>query len=94
MASFEEALSQRPKTKKAGPPVLRSIQIEKAENGGHIAQHRFHNNGPGPYHEPESHVFGADEGHKLLAHVAKHLGIKGQAESEGEGEMAEEGEAE
>ena len=27
------------------------------------------------YQEPEKHVFGADEGHEMLAHIANHLNI-------------------
>lgn len=69
---------------------LRSIEIEPAENGGHTVTHRYREqpthsskNGMGmAYVEPESHVFGPDEGHKMLAHVANHLEIP---ETEGGG---------
>ena len=85
---YSEALSSRPKPAKAGPKELREYSIEKADNGGHIAKLRFHQEN-GPYHEPESHVFGADEGHKLIAHMSKHMGLKGasaKAEESAEGE--------
>ncbi len=81
MADYAEALSQKAKPRKAGPKELRSVEIEKAENGGHTVSHRFKSN-DGPYHEPEQHVFGAAEGKKLLAHLAEHLGIKTDAKEE------------
>jgi len=67
--------------KKMGKPKLRSIEVERATNGGFIATHRFANSS-GPYREPENATFGADEGAKLVTHLAKHLGIKGKAEAE------------
>jgi hypothetical protein len=67
---------------------IRSIEIEPAQNGGHTVTHRFK---PTPAHtskhginmsmvEPEQHVFGPDEGHAMLAHVANHLEIPEEAE--------------
>lgn len=77
-ASYSEALSARP-----SKPKLRSIEIEKAENGGHVVNHRFVNSGGPGYHEPEAHVFGESEGAKLMAHLKEHLGIKaGKTENE------------
>ena len=69
---------------KKPPKVFKSMVLKHAENGGHIAEHHFENY----EHEPEPHVFGKDEGHKLLAHVAKHMGIEhgepdGDEEDEG-----------
>lgn len=68
---------------------IRRIEIEPAENGGHTVVHHFketmregkHGQMP-QYHEPERHVFGEDEGHEMLAHVANHLEI---GEHEGHG---------
>lgn len=60
--------------RKAGPKKLRSIEIEHADNGGHVVTHRFHS-GDGPYHEPETHVFGKTEGAKLMAHLKEHAQI-------------------
>jgi hypothetical protein len=77
---YAEALSSRPKPpKKSAPKEIRSIEVEKAENGGHTVTHRFMHQSEGPYHEAESHVFGASEGKKLMAHLTEHLGIKGVA---------------
>lgn len=87
MANYAESLSV--KAPKAGKKVLQSISIERAKNGGHILEHRFSNDGPG-YRSPESHVFGADEGNKLIAHLSKHLGIQAhQPETEEEMEPEE-----
>jgi hypothetical protein len=85
---YAEALSSRPKP--GGKKMLRSIEIEPAMNGGHVVNHRFHS-GNGPYHEPEQHVFGADDGEKLMAHLKTHLGIKAgtaaaKAEEKAEGD--------
>lgn len=90
---YTEALSARPRKPTSKEPAkLRSIEFSKAENGGHIAEHRFES-GDGSYHSPEQHVFGADEGHKLLAHVAKHMGIQAEEPETEETHEAEEGEA-
>ena len=61
------------------------IEIEPSENGGHTVTHHLrpkmtksrdaHSGMAMGYQEPEKHVFGADEGHEMLAHVANHLGI-------------------
>lgn len=66
---------------------LASMHIMPANNGGFRVRHQFK---PSPqskggsmsggvemqYHQPEEHVFGADEGEQMVAHVAKHLGIR------------------
>lgn len=65
------------------PKVLSEIRIKEAENGGHIVSHHFEHY----THEPETHVFGAKEGSKLVAHVVKAAKIKlAPAEGEGGGE--------
>lgn len=74
---YAEALNSS--RKKAGPKEVRSIEVEKAENGGHTVTHRFQHQSEGPYHEAETHVFGKSEHAKLLSHLSKHLGIKAEA---------------
>ena len=61
---------------------IRRISIEPAENGGHTVTHEYHpmrregrHGMQESYVEPEKHVFGKDEGHEMLAHVANHLAI-------------------
>jgi hypothetical protein len=61
-----------PKPPKTGAKLL-DIAVKKAKSGGHIATHEFEGAAP------EEHVFGAGEGPKLMAHLAKHLGIKAPA---------------
>jgi hypothetical protein len=67
------------------------MEIEPAENGGHTVTHHYKESPRKDnraaagismgYAEPESHVFGKNEGHEMLAHVANHLNIP---ESQGE----------
>ena len=88
-----------PSKSEAKPKFERLIrmEIEPAENGGHTVTHHLkpkmtksrdaHSGMAMGYQEPEKHVFGADEGHEMLAHVANHLGI---SEIEGKEEKDEE----
>lgn len=67
---------------------IRRIEIEPSDNGGHTVTHHFKDT-PGKglsstYHASESHVFGEQEGHEMLAHVANHLKI---AEPEEHGKL-------
>lgn len=73
-----KAMSEEFAAKKMPPAKLRSIEVERATNGGFIATHRFVNNS-GPYRDSENATFGADEGQKLVKHLAKHLGIEGKS---------------
>lgn len=74
--------------------VIRRIEIEPAENGGHTVTHHFREtphhsakHGIGmAYTEPEHHVFGPDEGHEMLAHVANHLEIPEPKDDDGDEE--------
>jgi hypothetical protein len=74
---------------------IRRMTIEPAENGGHTVSHEYapsqregRHGMIASYVEPEKHVFGANEGHAMLAHVANHLNIpeseEGQKEEDGE----------
>lgn len=77
---YAQAVTRRPpKPGKMPAKQIRSVEIEKAENGGHVVTHRFEHSGDGPYHEAETHVFGAGDGGKLLAHLTKHLRVKVEA---------------
>ena len=76
---------------------IERMEIRPAENGGHVVTHHMkakmgrdsksHSGMSMGYSEPEMHVFGKDEGHEMLAHVANHLGI---SEIEGKEEKDEE----
>jgi hypothetical protein len=84
---YAEALSTRPRPGKMGPKEIRSVEVDKGEDGGHTVTHRFKQNDGGPYRESEGpHIFGASEGKKLVAHLIKHLGIKGVTMSGAEDE--------
>lgn len=83
--AYAEAIT-RSAPKRQSKKELRSVEIEKAENGGHTVTHRFRSV-EGPYHEPERHVFGKGEGKKLVEHLKEHLGVEmKEAEHDGEGE--------
>ena len=77
---------------------IRRMTIEPAENGGHTVSHEYapsqregRHGMIASYVEPERHVFGADEGHAMLAHVANHLNIPESEEGETKAEDAKEG---
>lgn len=82
MAKYEykEASKGPPKGKK-----LSHLEVHKAENGGHVVKHHFKNEGM-VYHNPEDHVYGADEGNMALSHIAKHMGIAAEGRDEDEGD--------
>lgn len=78
---------------------IRRMEIEPAQNGGHTVTHHYkempsHSSKNGmsmSYTEPETHVFGADQGHDMLAHVANHLAIPetgASKEAENKADMA------
>ena len=70
--------------------IIRRIEIEPADNGGHTVTHHFksqpvHSSKHGmgsEYADPETHTFGAAEGHDMLAHLANHLHIPETADEE------------
>ena len=75
---------------------LTRIEIVPAENGGHTVTHHMKpkmrvdgrsHSGMTQYVEPQHHVFGKNEGHEMLRHLAEHLEI---AEPKGEKESDEE----
>lgn len=79
---------------------IRRMEIEPAENGGHTVTHHYkeqphHSSKSGmgmQYVEPEHHVFGAEEGHEMLAHIANHLQIPESNERQEPEENESEGE--
>ncbi len=77
---FAEAIS-RPRGAKPAKAKLEHLKLTPAENGGHIVEHVM-THAEGPWHEPESHVFGADEGKKLVDHLVEHAKIKLAGEDE------------
>jgi hypothetical protein len=70
---------------------LEQLSITKADNGGHTVRHEFKRqaakrsggmNGGMYMDRPssEEHSFGPADGHAVMAHVAKALGISAKAE--------------
>jgi hypothetical protein len=91
----ERTAKQKGKTVAEKKHELHHLEIHPAKNGGHTVHHHFmpkpaSRSGAfmGP-EEPEHHVFGPEEGHEMLAHVAHHLGIKPVAEREEDEEPEE-----
>lgn len=71
-------------SKERGPyKKLHHMEIEpvKGANGGHIVTHHYQSEGM-DYHKPQTHLFSKEEGSEMLAHVAKHLGVKAEATQE------------
>ena len=72
---------------------LDSISIQRAKNGFTV-RHNYkakptYTKGVGggfstQYNAPEEHVFAQDEGHKLIAHVARTLGLPQAKEEQAE----------
>lgn len=96
MASYNEVMDvnakSMPKRKGAeAKPELKEMTHSRSANGGHVFEHRMHQSA-GPYHEPEMHTFGAEEGKKALAHFAQHAGLSehmgGKKEEPEDGEAA------
>jgi hypothetical protein len=75
--NFREERAGAEGPKGPGPKVLSHLKVVKGKNGGHVVTHVFeYNPGPGASHPDEEYPFGAGEGAKVLAHIAKHVGIK------------------
>lgn len=66
-ASHED---HKPKRKK-----VHRVAIARAKNGGHTVEHTYHSNGGG-YEPPVTHVFGKQDGAKLVQHLRRHLLIQ------------------
>ena len=65
---------------KKDPKVLAEITVGRAADGGFAMKHHF----AGYQHEPEHHP--AEDGHSMLKHMAKHMGIE-DVEIKKKGEM-------
>lgn len=75
-------------TPKKSPQFLRHMRLEPAQNGGVVVHHEMNN-----WDEKKQlpHTFSSEDGHKLAAHIEKHLGIKMPGKAEGrEGEPDDE----
>lgn len=86
------SMAMMEKAEPRGRKKLHHMEIHPAKNGGHMVMHHFAS-GSG-YQEPQTHVFGPEQGEEMMAHVAKHAKVKMDAEEKGEpeGMKDEEGE--
>jgi hypothetical protein len=78
---------------------MEHMRISPSENGGHSIEHHYKSSmgksGAFLSHpEPETHVFGAHEGAKMIKHIKEHLGLgaKPEEHAPAETEEPEEGE--
>jgi hypothetical protein len=67
------------------------LSIQRAKNGGHTVEHTFEGGNGLGYQPPVTHVFGKQDGAKLVQHLRRHLliqdgGAMGVANGEDEGD--------
>lgn len=86
--AMKERAASEPAQPKKMPKEFAEMTLRKAENGGAVAEHRFTSYD----HKPETHVFGENEGHKLAAHIEKHLEMSMPGRAKGTVAEREEGE--
>ena len=79
----EMKMATRPEKEK--PNKVHELRIRKADNGGHVVEHVYENNGMG-YKAPDVHAFGDDQGGDALAHVGEWMGVPNAKEEKGEKE--------
>jgi hypothetical protein len=81
MAEVKTAETPQKKAKKQ----LEEVHITRGKNGGHVVKHVYGFKGstsePWQANEEEEHIFGKEDGEELLAHLKKHMKIKGEDES-------------
>lgn len=92
-----EGMSEARGSRRKSPKMLMKISVEKAKNGGHVVTHHMGRKSPHGYQGMESlpdeqHVFGPEDGHAMLAHVGKHMGVEMPGEHDDEPEDGEEAE--
>jgi hypothetical protein len=81
MAELRTAAA-KPKTE---PRHIHTIRIEIGKDGGHVVHHEYRGGDPEYFGGGEEgpHIFGAEDGEKLLDHIKKHAGIKESTDEEG-----------
>ncbi len=80
------------KPKEAEPRHVHAIRIEIGKDGGHVVRHEMRGGSPEVFGGGEEgpHIFGAEDGEKLLAHLKKHANISStKPEEEDERESPE-----
>lgn len=89
MHAAAEAPTMKTTTKRTGKKKLSEVRIEPAENG-YTVHARHHEDYMEPNGPPKGKVFEKANGHEMLKHVARKLGIKAKISEPSEGEAAEE----
>lgn len=96
MAEVKTAATPQKKKKKE----LEAIHVTRGKNGGHVVKHVYTFKGstdePWQSNEEEEHIFGKEDGEKLIGHIKKHMKIKEAPEGmelEEERDSADEGNA-
>jgi hypothetical protein len=66
------------KPKPAEKRHVHAIRIEIGKSGGHVVHHEMRGGNPEEFGggEEKPHIFGKDDGEKLLDHIKKHAKIK------------------
>lgn len=70
---------------KKAPKRLHHIEIHPQLGGGHIVAHHH----TSYEHPPEEHFFKNGDGHRAIAHIAKHAGLPHEEIGEEEGSKPE-----
>lgn len=74
--------------------TLHHLEVHKVKGkhgGFKVLHHR--EGGDGMYQAPQEHLFGKDEGHEMIAHVAQHMGVPMEEEPEPDENIGPEDEA-
>lgn len=59
--------------------ALSQMSLKRGAKGGHLIVHHFEMDHENPMRsrEEETHVFGKGDGHKMMKHIEKHMGVTG-----------------
>jgi len=65
---------------KVEPRHIHAIRIEIGKDGGHVVHHEMRGGGPEDFGggEEQPHIFGKEDGEKLMAHIQKHAKVGGK----------------
>lgn len=89
MNTAAEPATMKTTVKKSSKKKLSEVRIEPADNG-YTVHARHHDDYMEPNGPPKGKVFEKANGHEMLKHVAKKLGIKAKISAPSEAESAAE----
>jgi hypothetical protein len=58
---------------------LHHMEVHEGEDGGHLIVHHYHEDGI-MHHMPKEFMFGREEGHEAMKHIAKHMHFEHKGE--------------